>query len=516
MLNNCLIDSNNSIAKILIQVASKHSNRPAISVGKKVYSYSELFFRAKNLARRLLEYDDLSCLILSDRTLSAYIAILACLLSGKTYIFLDPKSPSNQLIDVIRLSDSKLIVFNEGASNKLQELSAELISTLTSVLINDQEDSLSSYSEDHFPNVVNQYDFPEKVSKYAYIMFTSGSTGKPKGVPITHKNLGGFLGNIIERIKPSCNDRFSHINELTFDFSIYEIFCCWATGACLCVLPDNYIYGIDKYLTDEKITFWSSVPSIITLLSQIKKLGKKKFTNIRYSVFCGEVLTQEVARVWRESAPNTIIDNLYGPTEATVAISGHIWSETCQETTVPMGFIFRNQGFLVLNSDTTEAKPGEIGELCLTGSQVSEGYWKNFEATENSFFLFHGKRFYKTGDLVAFDEKYGLIYKGRRDDQLKLKGYRVEKIEIESRLKAILGTESVAISVKKNELTRMAASLTCFFSGCILNDDQARKLAINALPAYMLPDHFIKIESLPYNKNGKLDYQNLKKITEGL
>ncbi len=490
----------NSIASALLEVEKRHANRSAIAIGNETMAYHELFTLAKKLASQLMQSRADRCLILSRRNCAAYVGLLGSLLAGKAYVFLNTKESVSQLSETILLSETDLLVVDDFHLSLLSELNCQLKNELTVVTL-DQQGKLMS--------VADHYCSPKVAYQYAYMMFTSGSTGKPKGVPISHQNLKTFIDNICDRIKATPGDKFSHINELTFDFSVYEIFCCWFSGACLCVLPDNYLYGVDKYIKQHQITYWSSVPSVIQLLSRLKKLSNSDFQSIRYSIFCGEALTREATKRWILAAPNSTIDNLYGPTEATVAMTGYIWKEEDMDEVVPMGHPFSGQGFYLVNESDDIIKTGEIGEVYLYGDQVAQEYWNSPEITQSRFATFNGKFVYKTGDLAQFDQEKGLIFKGRKDDQLKLNGYRIEKIEIENRIKAILQTQAVAIIALKDHFTNKVTSLLCFFSETDASVDVAKNRCRKTLLPPMIPDEFFKLDQLPYNKNGKVDYQKL-------
>lgn len=486
----------------------KYYNNYALAIGDQYFTYKQLFDLAKKLSCRLLSSSEDCCLIIANRNICAYVGILAALISGKAYIFLSTKDSIEKLRDAIELSASRLLVADLYNKENIEAINKILPFQLDCVMLD----------RNGYP--VNFQDLNEKIVyptlehsyKYAYVMFTSGSTGKPKGVPITHYNLKEFLRNVIHRVQPNNNDKFSHINELTFDFSVYEIFTCWMVGACLCVLPENQVYNIDKYIHKYHITFWSSVPSVVTLLRQLKKLSHIHFNTIRYSVFCGEALTHDTALLWKAAAPNTIIDNLYGPTEATVAMAGYIWSDNDEENLVSLGAPFLAQGIYLVDDEGAEVAEGEVGEAYLYGSQVANSYWKNSVRTAEQFTSFNGKFVYKTGDLMLYKKNFGYVFKGRKDDQLKINGYRVEKLDIENQLKSLLKTQSIAISVRKDEVTGNVNSLVCFFSGIDFSSSDLEKICRKSLPSYMIPNVYMKLDTLPYNKNGKIDYSKLKQL----
>lgn len=505
MLDSC-IPFKESVANGLLHIEKQYANNNALALGETVYSYRDLFLLAKKLAAHLRGSNAPRCLIVSTRQVSDYVALLAALLAGKAYVFLNIKDNISQVVQNVFLAKTDLFITSDSSLFDINEITRHLSQELTVFKLN-KDGRLVQYDSENYLS----YLPPKTAYQYAYIMFTSGSSGAPKGVPISHRNLKTFIENISDRVKPIDSEKFSQINELTFDFSVYEIFCCWFSGSCLCVLPEQGFYGLDQYIQKHQITFWSSVPSVVSLLAQLNKLDEAAFQSIRYSFFCGEALTCDLARRWKKAAPNTVIDNLYGPTEATVAITGHRWDEKDSSEVVAIGWPFNGQGFYLVNEFGACVKAGEVGEIYLYGDQVAGAYWCNGDNARAAFSEFNGRRVYKTGDFALLDPVKGLFFKGRKDDQLKRCGYRIEKMEIENRLKAVLKTPSVAVIALKNKQTDQVNSLICFFSHSDESIASAKKACQKRLPAFFIPDVFIKLKQLPYNKNGKVNYQALQR-----
>lgn len=504
MLKNFdLISFKDSITARLLSIATQFSDRPALSVDGATYSYGRLFQIALGVAEKIRHHPDSRCLILSGRNAQAYVALLGALLAGKTYVFLNQKDAFPRLQSTFLKIDSNLLLVDSDH----RELGEKLIPS-------------ASIYEIHLNQKSTHFQMrPNFVSLYAYLMLTSGSTGEPKAIAITHQNLLAYVKNISERAHPNCFDRVSQISELTFDFSIHDIFLAWCSGACLCVLPDRKMLGFLNFLMDQEITFLAAVPSTIRLLNQLNRQNHE-FPKIRYTAFCGEILTDEVARRWHHYAPNTVIDNLYGPTEATVAISGFRWTSDYTQNYVSIGEAFPDQEILLLNEEGALAGPGEIGEIYLLGSQVASEYWCDEKLSKDKFFLIysikHQKNIfaYRTGDLAQYDATHLLHYRGRCDDQMKLRGYRVEKIEIESAIQRIAQTELAAVVSQKCESTGNINYLTCFIGGSPFKSEEIARRCRNELPDYMIPNSIISLPEFPYNKNGKIDYQKLKKFSE--
>ncbi len=513
--NTSSIPFKSSVAYGLLEIANQYPDREALRVGGKSYSYKALFGLAKTIASKLQKnFQEPRCLILSGKNILTYAGILGILLAGKTYVFLNPKDSEEGLRKIILSADSRMLITDKENAEKAEALKQNL----------NQDFQIFSFELDELDNIF--YSLPEFSDRYAYLIFTSGSTGEPKGVPISHENLWSFLKNALFRINLNQNDRVSQINELSFDASVQEIFPCWMVGACLCVFQMGSILGLPKFIRDNAISFWTSVPSIIILLENLGRLEAGSFTSIRYSVFGGEVLTAELARKWKRAATNSIIENVYGPTETTVSILMHRWNDQDAADLVPIGFPFPDQSAYLIDQAgeiITNEHWGEIGEIILSGSQVAEGYWRNETMTKQRFINLGGTQGYKTGDLASWDSKFGLIYKGRIDDQVKIRGYRVELLEVASEIRSATGLEYVAVVPVKEKSSGNVSSLICFFSSCfipgaipeiILDEHELRLLCQKKLPTYMCPSRFIFLDHFPYNKNGKVDYKMLKIMGE--
>lgn len=506
-INDENIDFRESIIEHLIKISNQFSKRFAISVEGKLYSYQKLFSYAKLIAMQLQKYSEQRCVIIANRNLTAYASLLGVLLAGKAYIFLNTKDSIERINDNFLCVNTSLLICdsnNQPIANKLFSLSNKMI-------------QIFHFDFEEFESLNSNYSKLKKTYLYAYMMFTSGSTGKPKCVPVSHANLKSYLENIIQRLKPTECDRFSQITELTFDLSVHDIFTCWSVGACLYILPENHIIGIPKYIKDNKISFWCSVPSTIHLLHQLKRLSSP-FLSIRYSIFCGEALSNDLAKLWHQYTPNSAIDNFYGPTEATVAIMAYRWQPDLENNIVPLGYPFPNQFIFLLDSNLKPVKKNQIAEIFLSGAQVTQHYWNNPQLSNEKYICYKENKMkfmaYRTGDLAYFDPNYGYIFKGRSDDQMKIRGYRVEKIEVESILKTITKTELTAVLPYKQDLMGNVLSLICFLVNPTISMDEIITKCRQNMLDYMIPSHFIRLNAFPYNKNGKVDYKQLEKFID--
>ncbi|OGO92651.1 MAG: hypothetical protein A3F10_00370 [Coxiella sp. RIFCSPHIGHO2_12_FULL_42_15] len=481
-----------SLASNLLSSFELNRYREAIRFKHISYRYEEILYHAKNIAVMLQDTNEERILILSSRHVGSYVGIFGVILSGRAYIFLNTKDNLDRLIDAINCSKSTTLLVDENNLTMANHINHQLQYRLTIVRL-----SLNSYS--------NSFVSPKSAYQYAYIMFTSGTSGKPKGVAISHINILSFLKNIISRMNVNVESVFSHISELTFDVSVHDIFSCWMVGACLCVLPENYIYRLEDYIQVNEISHWASVPSVVALLQQFRRLRENIFPSLRYSIFCGEPLPLSLTKLWSIAAPNSVIDNLYGPTEATVFITGFRWNSFVNEKLIPIGWPFKGQRACLVDD-----------EIVLSGSQVVKEYWNNTTIDRDKFITINGVKNYRTGDLGQWHPNYGLIFKGRVDDQFKIRGYRVERSEIQIRIQEIALTSHVAVLPIKEEKIKKIFGFICFIGKTDCTIEELKMKCRSELPDYMCPSKFIQLNHFPLNKNGKIDYKFLESLYHSL
>jgi non-ribosomal peptide synthetase component F len=223
----------------------------------------------------------------------------------------------------------------------------------------------------------------------AYLLFASGSTGTPKGVLISHQNVVAYLRTVLSRYRPRPDDLFTQLFDFSFDLSVHDMFVCWNSGACLYCPPAGALMSPGPFVRKHELTFWFSVPSTAATMARLRMLAPGELASLRVSLFCGEALPAGLARMWRQAAPNSIIDNLYGPTEATIAITAYRAPDDGtfpgKGRVVPIGVPFPGQQAAVIDADGNLVADSEPGELWVGSSQVATGYWHLPEITAERF-----------------------------------------------------------------------------------------------------------------------------------
>jgi acyl-coenzyme A synthetase/AMP-(fatty) acid ligase len=241
--------------------------------------------------------------------------------------------------------------------------------------------------------------------------------------------------------------------------------------------------------------------------------------SLRWSLFCGEPLTQRSAEMWQAAAPNSVVENLYGPTELTIACFLHRWDPErspamCRNGIVPIGRPYDGLAAMLVDENLRPVGDGNVGELCVNGPQTTPGYWRAPEITAERYVELpvsrHQKRrFYRTGDLVARLPEGEYVFMGRADNQIKVLGHRVELGEIEAVLRAHPGVEH-AIAFGWPAVGTTADGIVAFVSGNLDGVDELLERAKSALPPYVVPRRIFTVAEMPLNANGKVDRRVLK------
>lgn len=518
-----------------LESVHRFPDRTALFVEDESLSYADLGRLVQGISRAILENQECTsplAAVWAARSVTAYAGVLACLAAGKGYVPLNPKFPVGRTHRMLSLSGCTVMIVGKECLCQLPHLLQVVDHPLTIILpevttLNGLE---SDYPLHRF--VVGQQpagaeSSPANVevdaAATAYLLFTSGSTGEPKGVPISQGNVRSYLDWIGNHYEVNERDRVSQEFDLTFDLSVHDMFVCWEHGASLYCVPEKSVMAPAKFIRDHQLTMWFSVPSVAGLLAKMRLLSPGSLPSLRCSLFCGEPLPAAYAQAWQEAAPNSIVANLYGPTETTIAITHYRWEgqkslRECLNGIVPIGRVFDSQDFRVTDRQGKTVPAGEQGELCLSGTQVAAGYWNNPEKTGERFVRLPGagsRVWYRTGDLVRQDAAGNLCYLGRIDDQIKIRGYRVELQEIESVLRRACGTEqTVAIPWPVNHGS--AEGIVAFVSGVdTLDQGRVRSYCNDLLPDYMVPKNIYVVEELPLNQNQKIDRRKLIELLEG-
>jgi D-alanine--poly(phosphoribitol) ligase subunit 1 len=465
--------------------------------------------------------------ILASRSFETYAGILGTSWSGAAYVPISTKWPEERLVGIFERTDlDALIVDAAGAelvSAGVMQSAPKRILAPAGFLAPAafKECGIDCVPFDALPDF-DPTDEPRTrdADSLAYIMFTSGSTGAPKGVMVSVGNVRAFVDALQSRYRFQPDERVAQPSEVSFDNSVFDLFNAWEVGAALYVVPAGQLVGPLRFLQDNEITVWYSVPSFAVLMHRMKMLRPESLPALRYSAFCGEPLPRHTAEAWMGAASNSIVDCLYGPTEATVACTGDRFSDEAHVTEsrgiISIGNPFLSTQTAIIDPDRNFLPRGVEGELVLAGLQVAQGYFKDEPLTAERFPTIGGGRWYLTGDRAIEDEAGRFHHLGRLDNQVKIQGFRVELEEVEAHLRTASGSDSVAV-VAWPVRYGTAERLIAFVSGVSMPMAEVSNRLKRTLPAYMVPARIHELESIPMSSNGKIDRKELTRmLREGI
>jgi amino acid adenylation domain-containing protein len=518
------MSENSTLSSGFLRSVEAFGARPAVEVSGSALTYAALFERAASLAATLVQHQVGSepplTAIFAYRSVTAFAGVLAALLRGHGYVPLNRTFPPERTRTMLVRSGCRAMVVDTESEKQLDEILKGIDYGMLIVLPEQQElgELVARWPAHRFLGAgeLSLYEqwspvecLPDSI---AYLLFTSGSTGVPKGVMVAHRNVQHYINFITERFSISSEDRFSQTFDMTFDLSVADMFVAWERGACVCCPSEKTLINPGRFINDARLTIWFSVPSTAVFMKRLGTLKSGIYPNLRVSMFCGEALPVEVAKGWADAAPNSIIENIYGPTELTIACTYYRWdsvrsSVEAEYGVVPIGQPFPGMVPLIVDESFTQVRPGEAGELLMTGPQLSLGYWHDPAKTAAAFVRPPGRSevYYRTGDRVRRTLGNGpMLYLGRVDNQIKILGHRVELGEVEAVVREESGVDGI-VALGWPITTGGAGGVEVFLQTedptC---QDLAEKVA-KRLPVYMAPRRYRCLPQFPLNANGKYD-----------
>jgi amino acid adenylation domain-containing protein len=494
--------------------AREAPERAALWVDGRELTYGELGARAARIAAWLVGHGvsrGARVGVLAQRSELAYAGVLGTSWSGAAYVPLHPRQPESRLWELIRRARLDALISDAQGSAALGATLRDAAPALR--LQADDAVSRGATTEAELARLAPLAAPVEVASDdLAYLMFTSGTTGAPKGVMVTCGNVAHFLAAAQERFRLAPDDRVSQFFDLTFDLSVFDLFATWGAGACLYVLPEAERMSPCGFVRARRLSVWFAVPSAIAILLKIKALAPGSLPSLRLSLFCGEALPAESARRWREAAPGGELHNLYGPTEATVACLAERCDGELRVTegrdVVAIGEPWRGMHAAIAGPEGGWAPDGEAGELWLCGEQLAAGYWDDPGETAARFVerdhpRLGRRRFYRSGDLARRARDGAFHFLGRADQQVKVRGHRVELEEIEAHLRAVCGSPAAAVAWPLDHGS--AEGVVAFVTATELTGEEIAGELRRRLPWYMVPRRVVHLSELPLNANGKVD-----------
>ncbi|WP_437549881.1 AMP-binding protein [Sorangium sp. So ce367] len=484
--------------------AARFPGRPCLSVAGRVWQYDELQAAQRRIADTLtgVGLAGVPIGLLGEKSFAMFAAMLGVLSSGNAYVPLGLREPPKRLGAQVRQATLAAVL-----------CAPELRGRLRAALDLDDAARPQVSVEGEALDLVDlrpATTASAAASGLAYLILTSGSTGIPKAVPISHHHAVSFVNALSAVLPVEPSDRVLQAADLSFDLSVGEIFPTWHGGGCVAVPSAEEKLALPPYCEQEKITIWSSVPTLAAAMVSMRAVRTGMLRHLRRSLFCGEALPVSLADAWRCFAPGAELVNLYGPTEATVCVTWFRYTGGLPEDLriVPIGAPLPGVGVRI---DPLEGHPDGRGELLLSGDQVAGRYWGDPVATAAAFDDTSAGVWYRTGDVVRLSPDHGLLFVGRRDQQIKMSGFRIDLLEVESHLRALTRAHVAVVPVAQAD--GRVSGIVAFVEGACSASDLTRMCG-EELPPHMVPRRFVPLGELPRTSSGKVDRVRLAKMLQ--
>jgi len=524
-----------SLSSGFVASAEQFAERPALEAGGETLTYGELLHRSAAIAaalQRAAPSTEPSLVgVLAHRTPCQFAGVLGTHLAGCAYVPLNTTFPPQRTRLMLERSGARALVADAAGAEQLPEVLSGIAPGML-LIAPDHPDPAGLAARLPGHRLLGAGELPDPAAwaapdvdpqELAYVMFTSGSTGTPKGVMVSHANARHYIARMVERYELTEHDRCSQMFEPTFDPSVFDMFCAWQVGACVCCPDRRTLLKPGRWIREAGLTLWFSAPSLGILMQRLGQLKPGSLPALRWSLFAGEALPVELARSWQQAAPNSTVENLYGPTEVTVVCVLHRFDPAAasagEQGMVPIGRPLPGLSVLVADEGLGEVAAGAIGELLVAGPQVARGYWRDPARTAEAFVIppRHRQIHYRTGDRVRRPADPGgpLSYLGRADHQIKVHGIRIELGEVEAAIRRESGSESVACVGWPRTATG-ADGIEAFVGGADgVDADRLRARLLDSLPRHMVPRRLHMLDELPLNANGKVDRRLLVATLDG-
>lgn len=509
-----------NLPHIILHSAERFPDRPAFGDGKRQLTFHDFCERMEQLANQLqalgLQKGDRVGVYL-NRNLETAIAIYGVMRAGGIYVPLDSHAPAELSRFLLEDCGIQILISHSSCKKKIKKLLEEETGLSTIIGLEGIANvSCVSWNEIYTNAAVFCPTFSLLAQDLAYIIYTSGSTGKPKGIVHSHYSGLAYARLSADLYHITEEDRVSNHAPVFFDISLFGYFSAPLMGAYTLIIPDAYTIfptSLSQLIEKEQLTIWYSVPLALTQLLHQGLLDQRDLTSLRWVLYAGEAFPPKYLRPLMQQWPQARFCNIYGPAELNQCTFYHIPAPPSGDDPVPIGEVWANSESLIINEQEEEVAEGAVGELLVRSATMMKGYWQRPDLTERSFFRHADSTgfdtiYYRTGDLVRRDEAGVLHFLGRKDHQVKTRGYRVELGAVEALLVAHESVlEAVVFTVRAEDDTleiEAAVILKPQFveEKCDIILQQYLK---GKLPFYAVPQRLYLVEEFPRTGSGKIN-----------
>ena len=484
----------------ILKHALKHPQKLAVKDSEVSFTFSELDRFSSEIANYLIEKKveprDCVSVLVQNKSANILPLLLGILKSGAYYLPIDPKNPEDRVLSILADASPKILIANEDSNlcGSWNNLSYEFILNLR-------------YREQSNSEISLPFVNPEEI---AYCLYTSGTTGKPKGSLIQHKSVLSFFSDMNQILNITSNSSCMNTSPFYFDVSIADTFLPLSEGASV-YITDKFLSPplIMTILQKEKITHFCAVSSILSLLSLC--VGMLSECYLEKIMSGAEILDVKAINKWIDKVPNIEIINGYGPTEATCVCVAYTIKKSNVDlfASFPIGKPLKNVQAELIDNDGNVVDIGK-GELVIGGDQIMKEYWNRPNENKKVFIILNKQRFYKTGDICSRDQNKLFHFIGRKDEEVKFRGYRINLNEILITIQSNSQVSEVLVSVLKNEENN---EIVC----AVVPKDRSQfdLISLNhflskQLPEYMIPSKYLIFDAFPKLGSGKINKKSIE------
>ena len=502
-----------NILDYLEQSARHYPDKIAFADEMSTCTYKELWETARSVGTKLANYvpPRSPIPVFMEKRVETIYAFLGAVYAGCFYVLLDSKLPSERLKQILQTLQSEVLVLHPDYEKQFKALEYERNVVNILEALQGEEDAvlLETIRE-------QRLDIDP-----LYAIFTSGSTGIPKGVLVSHRSVIDFMEEFVDIFGITDKDVIGNQAPFDFDVSVKDIYSTLKTGATMQIIPKKMFSFPTKlldYLDEREITTLIWAVSALCIVTTLKGLEYKVPQKVNKIIFSGEVMPIKHLNEWKKYLPDALYANVYGPTEITCNCTYYIVDREFQPgESLPIGQPFPNEKvFLLDEGNQLVREAGKKGEICVSGTALSLGYYRNPEQTKKVFVQNplnekYLERIYRTGDMAYYGHDGYLYFASRKDFQIKHMGHRIELGEIELAMEMAEGIRRACCTYDEPE-----NKIIAFYEGEAEKRQIVRALG-KKLPAYMIPNVWVKLDRLPITKNGKIDRKKmLKEYREGI
>ena len=525
-----------NLLSYLYTTAAQYPDKPAFISETSTFTFSELKSKTEIIGSFIADkniYNE-PVLVFMEKSPEEVSALLGAICSGNYYVALDLEMAETRLSHIIDITGAKLMICDKYTETKAESLGFK------GKIYNYDEIITGKIAHEVLLNIYQKAKDTDPV----YIVFTSGSTGVPKGVMASHRNVIDYIEGLGEILECDENTVFGNQAPLYLDASLKDVYTTLKYGATTYFIPKKLFMSpvkLIEYLNEHKINTICFVASALTIFTRLSAFEYAKPDYLKVIAFGGEVLPLSHLKQWKEACPKAKFINLYGATECTGMSSYYVIDDVERlENSIPIGKPLPNTEILLLDEEGSpivkplqgteisiidkEGNPtvkqpadtkifrqdekGLRGEICIGGTGLALGYYKDIEKTKEKFVnnpLNNGmsKLIYKTGDIGYYGEDGEIYFVGRKDNQIKHRGYRIELEEIEACGNEISGVERGVCNYDNDK------EVIFFFYEGSIKPDKVKEYFRNKLAGYMVPGKIVKLAKLPNMTGGKIDRKAL-------